>query len=88
MSPKLTPEQKRRRLFQRISGIAAGHTGPDGIIRIRLTQTDLDDLEEGKKDLAGREARYSELSEEEKSQLAADQDTMNQTLFAIQQWGS
>lgn len=88
MSPKLTPEEKRRRLFQRINGIRTGREGTDGILRIHLTQRNRDDLEEGERDLAKRRAKVEELSPAELHELGEDQDTMNQTLTAIELWGS
>lgn len=88
MSPTLTPQQARRQLFRRISAIGAGYTGPDGVIRIHLTQENRDDLEEGEKDLAERRAKSAELSPVELDEFETNAETMQQTLAAIELWGS
>lgn len=89
VTPKIGPEEKRRALFRKIRGIQTQVVPTfGGVFRVNLTAEEKPALKAGEADLREREARLFQLSEQEQSDLAADQDTMDKVLTAIRLDGS
>lgn len=79
MTPKLSPEEERRALFRRVKALGVVRENREGrLVLDPFTERDRQDFENAKKSLEEREARFFQLTEQERSDLASDQDTMKQ----------